>query len=151
MDAGRSFNIQPIGLAVRDTLRLEMGYCLYGNEINDNRSPISAGLGWITKTETDFLNAKLHQKAIDEGTPEKLVGFEIETRGIPRTGYLIFDKNQQPIGQVTSGTQSPSLNKGIGMGYVKSSNARLGETILIKIRDKFLPAKVVKTPFYKSK
>ena len=151
MDAGRSFDIQPIGLAARDTLRLEMGYCLYGKEINDTRSPISAGLGWVTKTETDFLNAKLHQKAIDEGTPEKLVGFEIETRGIPRTGYLIFDKNQQPIGQVTSGTQSPSLNKGIGMGYVKSSNAQLGETILIKIRDKFLPAKVVKTPFYKPK
>jgi aminomethyltransferase len=108
-------------------------------------------LGWVTKTETDFLNAKLHQKAIDEGTPEKLVGFEIETRGIPRTGYFIFDKTQQPIGRVTSGTQSPSLNKGIGMGYVKSSNAQLGETILIKIRDKFLPAKVVKTPFYKPK
>jgi aminomethyltransferase len=151
MEAGKSFDIQPIGLAARDTLRLEMGYCLYGNEINDTRSPISAGLGWVTKTKTNFLNAKLHQKAIDEGTPEKLVGFEIETRGIPRTGYLIFDKNKQVIGKVTSGTQSPSLNKGIGIGYVKSSHSAYGSSILVKIRDKFLPAKVLKTPFFKYK
>ena len=151
MEAGKSFNIQPIGLAARDTLRLEMGYCLYGNEINDTRSPISAGLGWVTKTETNFFNAKLHQKAIDEGTPEKLVGFEIETRGIPRKGYLIFDKNKQVIGQVTSGSLSPSLNKGIGIGYVKSSHTRCDSTILVKIRDKFLPAKVVEIPFYKYK
>ena len=151
MKAGQSFDIQLIGLAARDTLRLEMGYCLYGNEINDTRSPISAGLGWVTKTETNFLNAKLHQKAIEKGTPEILVGFEVETRGIPRTGYFIFDKNQKAIGQVTSGTQSPSLNNGIGIGYVKSTHSQLGETILIQIRDKFISAKVVKMPFYKSK
>tara|TARA_B100001173_G_scaffold305923_2_gene312013 strand:+ start:1465 stop:2547 length:1083 start_codon:yes stop_codon:yes gene_type:complete len=149
MEAGSNFGILPVGLAARDTLRLEMGYCLYGNEINEQSSPISAGLEWVTKPHTGFLNAAMHQKLIDEGTTEKLVGFQIDERGIPRLGYLLFDTDENHIGRVTSGTQSPSLNKGIGLGYVKTKFSKPGQKISVKIREKFVPASVVKLPFVK--
>ncbi|MGB1448304.1 MAG: glycine cleavage system aminomethyltransferase GcvT [Flavobacteriaceae bacterium] len=146
--AGEAFGIQPIGLAARDTLRLEMGYCLYGNEINDTSSPIAAGLGWVTRPVTGFVNAPMIEQQKKQGTSEKLVGFELIDRGIPRTGHLIVDENEQPIGQVTSGTQSPSLNKAIGLGYVPADKAAPGSTIHLQIRNKVLAAKVVKLPFY---
>ena len=149
MEAGSDQGILPIGLAARDTLRLEMGYCLYGNEIDNQRSPISAGLGWITRPHTQFLNAKRYQKSIEEGTDEKLIGFQINERGIPRAGYLLFDREENPIGRVTSGTQSPSLKRGIGLGYVKSPFSIPGKTISVQIREKFVPATVVKPPFLK--
>ena len=149
MEAGGNFGILPVGLAARDTLRLEMGYCLYGNEINDKSCPISAGLGWVTKPHTAFLNATLHQKSIEEGTSEKLVGFQIDERGIPRSSYLLFDTEENPIGRVTSGTQSPSLNKGIGLGYVKTKFSKPGQKISVKIREKFVPASIIKLPFVK--
>jgi aminomethyltransferase len=128
-----------------------MGYCLYGNEINDTTSPISAGLKWVTQTKTKFLNYTQHKKSIENGIDKKLIGFEMETRGIPRSDYLIFDKKEKPIGNVTSGTQSPSLNKGIGIGYVKSDFSKIGKTLYIKIRDKFVPCTIVSFPFYKNK
>ena len=149
MKAGADFGILPVGLAARDTLRLEMGYCLYGNEINDQSSPISAGLGWVTKPHTGFLNAAMHQKSIEEGTTEKLVGFQIDERGIPRSGYLLFDTDENPIGRVTSGTQSPSINMGIGLGYVKTNFSKPGQKISVKIREKFVPTSIVKLPFVK--
>lgn len=147
--AGSEFGILPVGLAARDTLRLEMGYGLYGNEIDDQTSPISAGLGWVTKPHTGFLNAELHHKSMEEGTSEKLIGFQIDERGIPRSGYLLFDTNQNPIGRVTSGTQSPSLNKGIGLGYVKTDFSNPGQKLSVQIREKFVSATVVKLPFLK--
>lgn len=149
--AGETFGIQPIGLAARDTLRLEMGYCLYGNEINDNSSPIAAGLGWITRPKTCFVNAKNIGEQIEKGTKDKLVGFELIDRGIPRTGHDIVTENGEAIGKVTSGTQSPSLNKAIGLGYVLTEKASEGSTIHIQVRNKFLAAKVVKLPFYSPK
>ena len=149
MQAGSSYGISPIGLAARDTLRIEMGYCLYGNEINDTTSPISAGLKWVTKTKTNFIIQTKYEKSAENLNYKKLIGFEMDTRGIPRSDYLIYDKKENPIGKVTSGTQSPSLNKGIGMGYVKSNFSKIGKNILIKIRDKFLPCTIVKVPFYK--
>jgi aminomethyltransferase len=149
LQAGADFGILPVGLAARDTLRLEMGYCLYGHEIDNDTSPISAGLGWITRPETDFIMAKHHKKTITTGTKELLVGFEMDQRGIPRSGYLIFDAQQNPIGRVTSGTQSPSLDKGIGLGFVEKSFSNLGRSIWVQIRDKFVPATVVKLPFVK--
>ena len=149
MKAGADFGILPIGLAARDTLRLEMGYCLYGNEIDDNTSPISAGLRWVTKPLTSFLNASMIQKSIQEGTTEKLIGFKIDERGIPRSGYILFDSDQNPIGRVTSGTHSPSLNKGIGLGYVKTAFSKPGHKLYVQIRDKLVPATVVKLPFVK--
>ena len=149
MQAGSSYGISPIGLAARDTLRIEMGYCLYGNEINDTTSPISAGLKWVTKTKTNFIIKTNYEKSAENLNYKKLIGFEMDTRGIPRSDYLIYDKKENPIGKVTSGTQSPSLNKGIGMGYVKSNFSKIGKNILIKIRDKFLPCTIVKVPFYK--
>lgn len=149
IEAGNDFGILPIGLAARDTLRLEMGYCLYGNEIDDQSSPISAGLGWVTKPNTHFLKAQLHQSSIERGTVEKLVGFEINERGIPRSGYLLFDTDKNPIGRVTSGTQSPVLNKGIGLGYVKTAFCQPGQTVWVQIRDKYVSATVVKLPFIK--
>ena len=151
MIAGNSFGISPIGLAARDTLRIEMGYCLYGHEINETTSPISAGLGWITKTETEFINYESHQKSIECGTDIKLIAFEMDARGIPRSGYCIFDEKENLIGKVTSGTQSPLLNKGIGMGYVKSNFSANGKNLYIGIREKFIPCTVVKPPFYKIK
>ena len=149
MKAGADFGILPIGLAARDTLRLEMGYCLYGNEIDDNTSPISAGLRWVTQPLTGFLNASMIQKSIQEGTTEKLIGFKIDERGIPRSGYILFDSDQNPIGRVTSGTHSPSLNKGIGLGYVKTAFSKPGHKLYVQIRDKLVPATVVKLPFVK--
>lgn len=148
-EAGAKYGIKPIGLAARDTLRLEMGYCLYGNDINETTSPIEAGLGWIAKFTKSFTNdyALSQQKA--NGVTRKLVGFELKDRGIPRQSYPIVDSNAVVIGSVTSGTMSPSLNKGIGMGYVRSEFSEVGTEIGIKIRKKIVLAKVIKLPFYK--
>ena len=148
-EAGNSFGIKPIGLAARDTLRLEMGYCLYGNDIDDSTSPIEACLGWITKFSKTFTNSEYLQKQSKEGVKQKLIGFELLERGIPRKGYEIIDANELTIGEVTSGTMSPSLGKGIGMGYVKTNHTAVGTTIGVKIRKKIVAAIVVKTPFYK--
>lgn len=150
-EAGAEFGIKPIGLGARDTLRLEMGFCLYGNDIDDTTSPIEAGLGWITKFTKEFTNktALLEQKESRSNGTKKLVGFELIDRGIPRHDYQIADASGNIIGKVTSGTQSPSLNKAIGMGYVPASFSKVDSEIFIMIRDKAIKAKVVKTPFYK--
>lgn len=148
-EAGDSFGIKPIGLAARDTLRLEMGYCLYGNDIDDNTSPIEAGLGWITKFSKTFTNSDNLQIESKEGVKQKLIGFELLERGIPRKGYEIIGTDGLTIGEVTSGTMSPSLGKGIGMGYVKTNYTAVGTPIGIKIRKNIVTAAVVKTPFYK--
>lgn len=148
-EAGASFGIKPIGLAARDTLRLEMGFCLYGNDINDTTSPLEAGLGWITKFDKEFTNSTNLKKQKEEGVTRKLVGFELIERGIPRHDYEIVDANGNVIGIVTSGTQSPSLNKGIGMGYVPTALSTPDSEIFIRIRNKDIAAKVVKLPFYK--
>ncbi len=147
--AGAEFGIQPIGLAARDTLRLEMGYCLYGNDINDTTSPIEAGLGWITKFTKDFVNSEALAKQKEEKPSRKLVAFELNERGIPRQGYDIVDNEGTKIGNVTSGTMSPSLSKGIGLGYVTTPFTKPGSQIKIQIRKKVIPATVVKLPFYK--
>jgi aminomethyltransferase len=147
--AGEDFNIKPIGLAARDTLRLEMGYCLYGNDINDNTSPIEAGLGWITKFTKDFINSEELKKEKERGSERKLVAFELNERGIPRNGYDIVDSEGNKIGIVTSGTQSPSLGKGIGLGYVPVLFKDVGSEFFIQVRKKAIPATVVKLPFYK--
>jgi len=151
MEAGAEFGIKPIGLAARDTLRLEMGFCLYGNDINDTTSPIEAGLGWITKftDEKNFIDKAHNLKHKTEGTERRLVGFEMIDRGIPRHYYEICDAGGNTIGEVTSGTMAPSLNLNIGMGYVKTAFAKLDTEIYIKIREKLIKAKVVKLPFYK--
>ncbi len=143
--------IKPIGLAARDTLRLEMGYCLYGNDIDDTTSPLEAGLGWITKFSKDFTAKSILEEQKAKGLSRKLVGFEMIDKGIARHGHEIMDANGNTIGVVTSGTQSPSLQKAIGMGYISIENAKEGTTIFINIRDKNLEAKVVKMPFLKSK
>jgi len=150
-EAGKEFGIKPVGLAARDTLRLEMGYCLYGNDINDNTSPIEAGLGWITKfvDYKDFINKNALLKQKNEGVTKKLIGFEMIDKGIPRHDYLVEDISGNNIGVVTSGTMSPSLKIPIGMAYVKTEFAKEGSEIFVKIRDKSLKAKVVKLPFYK--
>ena len=148
-EAGAAFGIKPIGLAARDTLRLEMGFCLYGNDINDNTSPLEAGLGWITKFNKDFTNSEALKKQKEEGVKKKLVGFELTERGIPRHDYEITDKDGNVIGIVTSGTMAPSLNKGIGLGYVPAEYAAEGSQIFIRIRKNDIPAQVVKLPFYK--
>jgi len=148
-EAGASFGIKPIGLAARDTLRLEMGFCLYGNDINDTTSPIEAGLGWITKFTKDFTNSEALKKQKEEGVSRKLVGFELTERGIPRHDYEIVNAAGEVIGIVTSGTQSPSLGKGIGLGYVPTELATEGSEIFIRIRKNDVAAKVVKLPFYK--
>ncbi|AMC12161.1 glycine cleavage system protein T [Lutibacter profundi] len=147
--AGSDFGIKPIGLAARDTLRLEMGFCLYGNDIDDTTSPIEAGLGWITKFTKDFVNAEALKKQKEEGVTRKLVAFELIEKGIPRHGYHIVDETGEKIGVVTSGTMSPSLKKGIGMGYVPKEFAKRDSKIFIQVRKKALPAVVVKLPFYK--
>ena len=147
--AGAAFNIKPIGLAARDTLRLEMGYCLYGNDINDTTSPIEAGLGWITKFNKEFTNSEEFQKQKENGTERRLVAFELDERGVPRQDYDIVDEAGHKIGVVTSGTMSPSLGKGIGMGYVPNALKSVGSKIYIQIRKKQVPATVVKLPFYK--
>jgi aminomethyltransferase len=146
-EAGSPQGLKPIGLGARDTLRLEMGYCLYGNDIDDNTSPLEAGLGWITKFTKDFTARPILERQKAEGPAQKLVGFEMVEKGIPRHDYEIKDFSGAPIGRVTSGTQSPSLGKAIGMGYVQSSFAAIDANIYIKVRDKLLQAKVVKFPF----
>lgn len=148
-EAGAPFGIKPIGLAARDTLRLEMGFCLYGNDINDSTSPLEAGLGWITKFTKDFVNSENLKKQKEEGVSRKLVGFELLERGIPRHDYEIVDANGNNIGIVTSGTMAPSVGKGIGMGYVKTEHAAVDSEIYIQIRNNKVLAKVVKMPFYK--
>lgn len=148
-DAGKDEGIEPIGLAARDTLRLEMGYCLYGNDINDYTSPLEAGLGWITKFTKDFIYNGFLKIQKEKGVTKKLVGFEIEGKGIPRHGYEIWDHHHQIIGTVTSGTLSPTLKKGIGMGYVCFESAKDGSEIFINIRNKPVKGIIVKTPFIK--
>lgn len=148
--AGEKFGIKPIGLGARDTLRLEMGFCLYGNDINDQTSPISAGLGWVTKFTKSFNNAEELLAQKQNGVAEKLVGFEMIDRGIPRHDYEIVNIEGDIIGKVTSGTQSPSLQKAIGLGYVKTEMAKEGAEIYILIRDQKVKATVVKFPFYKN-
>ncbi len=148
-EAGKNFGIKPIGLAARDTLRLEMGYCLYGNDIDDTTSPIEAGLGWITKFTKDFTNSEALKAEKERGPERKLIAFELDGRGIPRQGYDIVDNNGKTIGSVTSGTMSPSLGKGIGLGYVPVVFSEVGSKINIQIRKKAIPATVVKLPFYK--
>ncbi|MGS4346989.1 glycine cleavage system aminomethyltransferase GcvT [Myroides odoratus] len=148
-EAGANWGIKPIGLAARDTLRLEMGYCLYGNELNDEISPLEAGLGWVTKFTKDFISADLLKAQKEAGLQNKLVGFELVEKGIPRHDYEIVDATGAVIGKVTSGTMSPSLGKGIGMGYVTLAHAAEGSSIYIRIRKNDVEAKVVKTPFYK--
>lgn len=147
MDAGKEFGIQACGLASRDTLRLEKGYCLYGNDINEETTPLEAGLGWIVKFDTDFLSKEILVKQKEEGIQKKLVGFKMTERGIPRQDYIIVDKEGNPIGKVTSGTQSPILKEGIGLAYVQSEHAKVGTQIYIQIRDKNVLAETVKTPF----
>lgn len=149
-EAGKEFGIEPVGLACRDTLRLEMGFCLYGNDINDTTSPIEAGLGWITKFTKDFNNKAALEAQKTDGVTKKLVGFELVDKGIPRHDYEICDESGKTIGIVTSGTMAPSLKKAIGMGYVPASLAAVDSIIFIKVRDKLLAAKVVKMPFYKA-
>lgn len=148
-EAGAAFGIKPIGLAARDTLRLEMGFCLYGNDINDTTSPLEAGLGWITKFDKEFTNSENLKKQKEAGVARKLVGFEMIERGIPRHDYEIADANGNVVGIVTSGTQSPSLGIAIGMGYVPSALATPDSEIFIRIRNKDVKAKVVKMPFLK--
>ena len=148
-EAGAPFGIKPIGLAARDTLRLEMGFCLYGNDINDSTSPLEAGLGWITKFDKEFTNSENLKKQKEVGVSKKLVGFEMVDRGIPRHDYEITDANGNIVGIVTSGTQSPSLGIAIGMGYVPTELSTPDSEIYIRIRNKDIKAKVVKMPFLK--
>ncbi len=148
-EAGESFNIKPVGLGARDTLRLEMGYCLYGNDIDDTTSPIEAGLGWITKFTKDFINKDQIQSQKENGVSKKLVGFVMNDKGIPRKDYPIMDLEGNEIGIVTSGTISPSLNYGIGLGYVKKEFSKSNTEILIQVRNKQLKATVSRPPFLK--
>lgn len=149
-EAGAAQDIKPIGLAARDTLRLEMGFCLYGNDIDDTTSPIEAGLGWITKFTKDFTNSEALKAQKEAGVTRKLVAFEITEKGIPRQGYDIVDAEGNIIGNVTSGTMSPSMKKGIGLGYVTKAFAKRDTEIFIQVRKKAIPAKVVRLPFYKA-
>ncbi len=146
-EVGGPQGLKPIGLGARDTLRLEMGYCLYGNDIDDKTSPLEAGLGWITKFTKDFTARPILEQQKKDGIKQKLVGFEMIEKGIPRHDYEIKDFSGQVIGRVTSGTQSPSLGKAIGIGYVSPVFAHIDTKIYIKIRDKLLQARVVKFPF----
>ena len=149
-EAGKDFGIKPIGLAARDTLRLEMGFCLYGNDIDDTTSPLEAGLGWITKlAKDDFIDKDFLAKQKEAGVQRKLVAFELVDRGIPRHDYPILDANGETIGKVTSGTMAPSVQKAIGLGYVTTENSSVDSEIFMGIRDKSVKAKVVKLPFYK--
>jgi len=150
-EAGEEFGIKPIGLGARDTLRLEMGYCLYGYELDDVTTPLESGLGWITKFADNkpFIGREKLEKLKSEGVSKKLCCFELKDRGIPRQGYEIVNLNDEVIGNVTSGTMSPVLKKGIGMGYVKIDHAKLGSEIAIKVRSKLLKAEIVKAPFRK--
>jgi len=153
-EAGKEFGVKPIGLGARDTLRLEMGFCLYGNDIDDTTSPIEAGLGWITKfseAKGDFIDKAVYLKQKEDGVSRKLVGFEMIDKGIPRHGYELCDMEGNAIGVVTSGTMAPSLKIGIGTGYVQPTFAKIGTEIAIKVRERLLKAKVVKLPFRKNK
>jgi len=146
-DSGKKYNIKPIGLAARDTLRLEMGFCLYGNDIDETTSPIEAGLSWITKTNKNFTSSNIFKSQKQKGVQKKLVGFKMEEKGIPRKAYDILNSDNEIIGKVTSGTMSPSLGIGIGLGYVNIENANIDSEILIQIRKNIKRAKIVKTPF----
>lgn len=146
-EAGEEFGLIPCGLASRDTLRLEKGFCLYGNDIDDTTSPMEAGLGWITKFDKDFLDKETFAKQKEEGVTRKLVGFEMQERAIPRHDYLVVDGEGNGIGKVTSGTMSPMKNIGIGLAYVAKPHFKVGSEIFIQIRNKNIPAKVVKLPF----
>ena len=150
LQAGASSGIQPVGLAARDTLRLEMGYCLYGNDINDQTSPISAGLGWITKFSKPFINSEALLAVKEAGSIQKLVGFKLLERGIPRHDYLLENEAGTAVGMVTSGTMSPSLTLGIGMGYIDRAYSAVGTQIYVRIRDKQIAAEIVKLPFFKA-
>ena len=148
-EAGAAYGIKPIGLAARDTLRLEMGFCLYGNDISDSTSPLEAGLGWITKFNKEFTNSENLKKQKEAGVTRKIVAFEMQERAVPRHDYEIVDASGSVIGIVTSGTMSPSMNKGIGLGYVTVANSTIDSDIFIRIRKNDVAAKVVKAPFYK--
>ena len=145
--AGQPEGIIPCGLAARDTLRLEKGFCLYGMDIDDTTSPIEAGLGWITKFDKDFVSKDIFAKQKEEGVTRKLVGFELQDKGVPRHDYPVVDAEGNVIGKVTSGTQSPMKKIGLGLAYVDKPHFKLGSEIFIQIRNKNIPAKVVKTPF----
>ena len=148
MEAGKPFGIKPTGLAARDTLRLEMGFCLYGNDIDDTTSPLEAGLGWITKFTKEFTNSKALKEQKEKGVDKKLVGFELLDRGIPRHDYPVVDGTGTVIGRVTSGTMGPTVQKPIGLAYVPTANATVGSEILIDVRGKALKGVVVKLPFH---
>jgi len=147
IEAGTDFGIIPCGLAARDTLRLEKGFCLYGMDIDDTTSPLEAGLGWITKFDKDFVSKEIFAKQKEEGVTRKLVGFELTDKGVPRHDYPVVDVEGNVIGKVTSGTQSPMKKIGIGLAYVDKSHFKIGTEIFIQVRNKNIPAKVVKTPF----
>jgi aminomethyltransferase len=149
MEAGKAFGIKPIGLGARDTLRLEMGFCLYGNDINDTTSPLEAGLGWITKFDKEFTNADNLKAQKEAGVKRKLIGFEMLEKAIPRAHYDIVNAAGEKVGEVTSGTMSPSLGRGIGLGYVSTDLSKPGTDIYIRVRNKDMKAQVVKLPFYK--
>lgn len=149
IEAGKDFGIKPIGLGARDTLRLEMGFCLYGNDIDDTTSPLAAGLGWVTKFTKDFVNSENLKTEKEKGVSQKLVGFEMVERGIPRHDYAILDEDSNNIGRVTSGTQSPSLKKSIGLGYIDTAFTKEGTEIFIEIRNQKIKAVVKKPPFVK--
>jgi len=148
--AGAPFGLEPIGLGARDTLRLEMGFCLYGNDIDDTTSPIEAGLGWITKFTKEFTNSAALKAQKEAGVARKLVGIKLLERGVPRHGYPIVDADGNAVGEVTSGTMAPSLNEAIGMAYVPTASAAPGSIVLVEIRGKALKAEVVSLPFYKA-
>lgn len=149
-EAGAEFGIKPVGLGARDTLRLEKAFCLYGNDIDDETSPLEAGLGWVTKFTKDFTNSEALKAQKEAGLKKKLVGFEMIDRGIPRGHYELCDADGNKLGEVTSGTQSPTLQKGIGLGYVPTEFSKTGTEIFVKVRDRLLKAQVVKTPFVKN-
>jgi aminomethyltransferase len=149
-EAGAEFGIKPVGLGARDTLRLEKAFCLYGNDIDDETSPLEAGLGWVTKFTKNFINSEALKAQKDAGLKRKLIGFEMIDRGIPRGHYELCDAEGNKIGEVTSGTQSPTLQKGIGLGYVPTELSKAGTEIFVKVRDRLLKAQVVKTPFVKN-
>ena len=149
-EAGKDLDIKPIGLGARDTLRLEMGYCLYGNDITDETSPLAAGLGWVTKFTKEFTNSAALQKQKEEGVTTKLVAFKMIDKGIPRSHYELLDAEENTIGEVTSGTMSPCLGYGVGLGYVTKENSKVGTEILVAVRKRRLKAEVIKLPFYKA-
>ncbi|MGV3604263.1 MAG: glycine cleavage system aminomethyltransferase GcvT [Dyadobacter fermentans] len=149
-EAGAEFGIKPVGLGARDTLRLEKAFCLYGNDIDDETSPLEAGLGWVTKFTKDFINSEALKSQKEAGLKRKLIGFEMIDRGIPRGHYELCDAEGNKLGEVTSGTQSPTLQKGIGLGYVPTEFSKTGAEIFVKVRDRLLKAQIVKTPFVKN-